>query len=377
MKRPRRYLFDLSHPAHYLLFKNLAKALKNRGDQVLIAVKQKDVLIDLVKADPDLRDHMAVKSTVEKPKGLVADLQWLVVSDLKVLGLCLSFRPDVLLTTTFSAIHAAFLLRKPGFYFTEDDFAHIHKVIRIVDPFARALLCPISCGPDRFARKTVQYKGYQELNYLHPDVFTPDPSVRDALKPPYLLVRLADLRAHHDHGRQGMTDDFVKTLLKRYGENHRIYLTAERGLPQDLLTHRFPLPPEKMHSALAYADLVIGDSATLMAEAAVLGTPAVYTGYFVGQRGYLNELEHDFGLLWGIPDYDYPAMLEQIDRLLTMPDRIGHFAQKRDEMLQKRFNPTPFYLWFIDNFPNSLATMRQNPDHDLDVMTGAEGDDHR
>lgn len=95
-----KYLFDLSHPAHFHLFKNMARSLLHRGDKVVFAVKQKDVLIDLVKADPDFHKSVYVKTEVEKAKGLLADLSWLVINDLTVLKLCRQYKPDAIFTTT-------------------------------------------------------------------------------------------------------------------------------------------------------------------------------------------------------------------------------------------------------------------------------------
>ena len=55
-----------------------------------------------------------------------------------------------------------------------------------------------------------------------------------------------------------------------------------------------------MHHALYFAEMFIGDSQTMTAEAAVLGTPALRLNNFVGKLGYLNELERKFNLTYGL-----------------------------------------------------------------------------
>jgi predicted glycosyltransferase len=358
-----RYIFELSHPAHFHLFRNLAVCLHDRGDKVLFAAKQKDVLLDLLTADPVFADKVFVKSDKEKSKGLFADLHWLAESDMKMLSLCSRFNPDMILTTTFSGIHAGKLLSIPRFFFTEDDYMRVHKLIHLVNPFASASFCPVSCPIGQFTNKVFQYHGYQELAYLNPDVFKPNPEAVSSLEKPYILLRLADLRAHHDIGRQGLSDDFVRSLIQRYP--YTFYISAERALPPDLEPLRLPLHPTKVHTVLQNAELVVGDSATMIAEAAVLGTPAVYTGYFVGDRGYLNELENPYQLLWGIKDYNYTALLAKIDEIIAVPDFKKEAAIRRDNMLKERHDPTPFFLWFIDHYPESVKTMTQHPDYDL------------
>jgi predicted glycosyltransferase len=46
--------------------------------------------------------------------------------------------------------------------------------------------------------------------------------------------------------------------------------------------------------------MYIGDSQTMTAEAAVLGTPAIRFNDFVGELSYLEELEYTFDLTYGI-----------------------------------------------------------------------------
>ena len=44
-----KILFDLGHPAHYHLVKNLAKKLEDSGNKIYFSIQKKDVLEELIK----------------------------------------------------------------------------------------------------------------------------------------------------------------------------------------------------------------------------------------------------------------------------------------------------------------------------------------
>ena len=99
-----------------------------------------------------------------------------------------------------------------------------------------------------------------------------------------------------------------------------------------------------MHHALAAADFYLGDSQTMTAEAAVLGTPAFRINDFVGRISYLRELE-EYGLAFGFRPAEEAAALAAVDRVLAMPDRRAVFAARRGKMLAERIDPVP---WFVE-----------------------------
>ena len=112
-----------------------------------------------------------------------------------------------------------------------------------------------------------------------------------------------------------------------------------------------------MHHALYYADMYLGDSQTMTAEAAVLGTPALRFNDFVGKLGYLEELEHRYGLTYGIKTSEPGKLFEKIDELLKMKDRKQEWQQRRQEMLKDKIDVTAFLVWFIENYPDSVEIM--------------------
>src|SRR5690606_13332766 len=109
------------------------------------------------------------------------------------------------------------------------------------------------------------------------------------------------------------------------------------------------------------ASLYIGDSQTMAAEAAVLGTPSIRFNDFVGKLGYLEELEHKYGLTYGIKTSEPEKLLAKIDELLSFPHIKDEWAKRRDKMLSEKIDVTAFMVWFIENYPASVKVMRENP----------------
>lgn len=104
---------------------------------------------------------------------------------------------------------------------------------------------------------------------------------------------------------------------------------------------------------LAFASLIISDSQSLSVEAAILGIPSIRINGFVGRISVLEELEHRYGLTYGIHPSDKNAIITKIQELLSDPDLPKTFRKKKDQMLQDKINVHDFFVWFLDNFPDS------------------------
>ena len=73
-------------------------------------------------------------------------------------------------------------------------------------------------------------------------------------------------------------------------------------MPDDLIKYKLPTPASSIHDVLSSADLYIGDSQTMAAEAALLGTPAIRSNSFVGPNDMSNfkVLQEQYGLLYNV-----------------------------------------------------------------------------
>ena len=97
-------------------------------------------------------------------------------------------------------------------------------------------------------------------------------------------------------------------------------------------------------------------------EAALLGTPSIRFNDFAGKISVLEELEHKYGLTYGIPSSQPDRLYSTVRELLSMPSVRGEFQARRQVMLSEKIDVTAFFTWFIENYPESRRIMKENPD---------------
>ena len=93
--------------------------------------------------------------------------------------------------------------------------------------------------------------------------------------------------------------EIVQTL-ERHG---RVLISSDGILPKDLESFRINLPAYRLHDLLYYAQLVVSEGATMATEAAVLGTPAVYSSPMAPKLGNFLELMNRYQLVYSSQDY--------------------------------------------------------------------------
>jgi len=99
----------------------------------------------------------------------------------------------------------------------------------------------------------------------------------------------------------------------------------------------------------------------MTAEAAVLGIPSIRFNDFVGKLGYLEELEHKYKLTYGIKTSEPEKLFCTIDELLKIHDIKSEWQKRRMKMLSEKIDVTAFFVWFIENYPNSVKITKENP----------------
>ena len=130
----------------------------------------------------------------------------------------------------------------------------------------------------------------------------------------------------------------------------RVLITSERPLDAGLEPYRIAINPLDIHHVMAYADLYLGDSQTMAAEAGVLGVPYVRFNDFVGKIGYLKELEEKYQLGFGITPDREADLYATVQSLLDMPDRKAVFESRRQRMLGEKINFATFLTDFIEHY---------------------------
>lgn len=356
-----KLLFFLHHPAHFHLFRNTIDGLRDRGNEIIIVSVKKDILERLLEEEG--LEHINVLPRGRggsRPAMALA----LLLMDLRLLKICLSRKPDLLIGTSTEITHVGGLLSIPNIMINEDDVEAVPLVGHLAYRFARHILTPEGCGVGEWEKKTLRYPGFHELAYLHPDHFKADigklSGVMDA-DSPYFIIRFAKLTAHHDEGKKGISTELARKIIDKLSPHGRIYISSERPLEREFETYGIAINPMHIHHVLYFAQLYIGDSQTMAAEAAVLGTPSLRFNDFVGRLAYLEELEHEYGLTYGVKTSEPDRLLEKIDDILAMEDRKDVWKQRREKMLRDKINVAEFFIWLFENYPGSVEMIRDDP----------------
>jgi predicted glycosyltransferase len=358
-----KLLFHLGHPAHFHLFKNVIAEIRKNGHQIIILIKKKDVLEDLLNESgldyqnilPDGRKDSKIGIAIGQIK-----------QDLQMLKFCIRKKVDLLVGTSVAISHVGKILSIPSLNVNEDDAEIVPLYAKLAYPWASIILTPEVCSVGKWSTKKIGYNGYHELAYLHPNHFSPQKRIAEKYMPAgekYFVIRFAKLKAHHDTGVKGIDISIAQKLIEILSKQGRVYITSERILEPELEKFRISINPVDMHHILAFAELYIGDSQTMAAEAGVLGTPFIRFNDFVGRIGYLNELENEYQLGFGIKPANPDLLLKTTKELLEVKNRKEIFQERRQKMLMDKIDYAKFLSWFIESYPQSVEIIKETPEY--------------
>lgn len=334
-----RILIDILHPAHVHVFKHFREEMISRGHQVLITAREKDVAVGLL--EEYKIPHEVISSQQRGRLGLAGEL---IVRSKRLYSIARRFKPTVMTGIMGPAIApVGKLMRVPTAVFYDTEIAT--QTNRFVYPLVTWV-----CTPDSYAGPVngnhVTYPGYHELAYLHPDRFTPDPAALAdfGLDAPFVLMRFVSWEASHDAGHSSLDLDAKLELVDRLSAHARVVISSEAELPDELEGLRLRGPVSKIHHVLGGADLVVGDSGTVVSEAAVLGTPAVLISP-------LRAGVHDDQALYGLLQRFEPEDVERTWAAIAgyLNDGPPHGAL--DKLLADKVDLTS---WMIDFFEGEV-----------------------
>ncbi|MDO4826822.1 MAG: DUF354 domain-containing protein [Bacteroidia bacterium] len=357
-----RILVDIGHPGHVHLLKNVAKNLEKDGHTVFYSVR------DIPVAKRLMDTYGMPYYDLGRKSDSIMGKAWTVIGqDVKLLRFVIKHKIDIGLSSGIALSHVSRLTRMKSFVFDDDDDEVEPFVVKYCHPFSDVVLSPSVLTGHRKTGKAVFYAGYHELAYLHPNVFSPDRSVLDRLGikegEKFFVLRFVALKGHHDIGNKGLSFEQKMTLVNILKENGRVIITAERQLEPDLEPYRLAVPAEDMHSVLAYASLYIGDSQTMTSEAAVLGVPALRCNTFCGRISYLSEEEHKYDLTYAYTPDQFENLIAKLTELLENSSLKEEWSMKRQRLLSDKIDVSAFFTWFIENYPESVRIMSENPDY--------------
>jgi len=327
-----KVLIDIGHPAEVHYFKNLISGLSEKNHSVAVFARDKEVTFDL------LNEYNI--PFIDKGKGGTGFFDRIVyaVKSLKVISAKMrSFKPDLCIShaSPYLALAAA-RYKVPHVMFNDTERAALFK-------FVVSWCKPAVYSPDAFLRKDIPglklLPSYMELAYLHPDIFKPDNSVKKITGDTYILLRFVANKATHDIGINHLDPAYKRGLVNSFSHYGNVWISSEGPLPGDLERYRLTLPPGKMHDVIAHASLLVGDSATMSTEAAVLGVPSVFIND--NRWGYIKELDQKFGLVHHFKNNE-AGRKQALDKSISILDTSNRepYVSAREHLLREKKNMT-------------------------------------
>lgn len=357
-----RVLIDIGHPAHVHLLKYVAKNLVADGHKVFFSVRD----IPVAKRLMDIYG-MEYVDLGGKKDSIFGKAETVLHQDRLLLHFVRKNKIDFGLSSGIVLPHVSLLSRMKAFKFDDDDDFVEPLVVRFGHPFSDVVFTP-----DSISRKTkhaLYYAGTHELAYLHPNHFCPDESVleRAGLQKGerFFIMRFVAFKGHHDVGQGGLSLEQKRSLIELMKPFGRVLITSEREEVPEFEQYRVPVPPEDIHSLMAYASLFVGDSQTMTSEAAILGVPAVKCNTFAGKLSVPNELQDKYGLCYSYQPEDFDQFYDKVKLLLESKATQEEWRVKRARFLADKIDVSAFFTWFIENYPQSKEVIRKDPAYQL------------
>ena len=344
VSRPLRFFVDILHPTDAHFFHHFIVEMRRRGHEFLVASREKECAVDLL--DRFDIPHVVASRQARGAPGLVAEFARRFAFTAKAAQ---HFDPDYLLGLWGPVIAPASRLmrgRSVVFYDNEDPRKVNAAVYRTCDVF-----CSPRCYRDDAGSHHVRYPGYQQLAYLHPERFRPEP---ERLAPYGLggderlfLVRFVSWESAHDIGQRGFSPAGKRELVEILSRHGRVVISSEGALPPDLERFRLRTPVDAIFDVLSAADMIVGESSSMSAEAAVLGTHAVFVSST--RRGFCDDIEARYGLVHTFTQREEREALARVDALLELPDLKTDAMARRQRLLAEHEDITD---WLVDFFEN-------------------------
>lgn len=331
-----KFLIDINHPAHVHFFRHPIRLLRDRGHEVVVTSRVKEMAVPLL-------DELGISHQVLSSLGsggiLGLGLE-LLQRDAALHRVVRRERPQAMAAIggTFIA-HVGITTRVPSLVFYDTENARLQNAITY--PFASLVLVP-RCYRGWLPRRSCRYDGYHELSYLHPNRFSPslETAARNGLDPQRenFFIRTVSWQANHDVGENGWSARLLVELTQFLAARGKVHISSEKPLPEELAGFAYGGKASEVHHVMAYSRLYVGESATMASECAVLGVPAIYaaeTG-----RGYTDEQEVRYGLVANLRSIDRNSLLARIEQMLAQPREV--WRQRRALLLEETIDVAVF-----------------------------------
>lgn len=344
-----RLLFDILHPTHVHVFRNAIGELERRGHAVHITMRAKDVAQEL------LEQHGLSYELISRQRsGLGLGVEF-AERGVRLWRSVERFRPDFLVGCMGPSIAPVGRLQRAigrgrarvvVFYDTEMAALTNSFVYPLAD-----YVCTADSYHGRVRGNHLTYPSYQQLAYLHPRRFTPDPELVKAagIDPAsrYFAVRFVAYEASHDVGVQSIPLAKKLALIEALSKHGRVLVSSEKPLPRELESYALRVPASRLHHVLAYASLLVGESATMASEAACLGVTAVYVSPH--GRGYIEDQERRYGLVHNFTGARFASdWVTHVEELAADAGTAARARQAHARLLAEKIDLTEWIVGLLE-----------------------------
>ena len=351
--RDKRIFFDLNHPADFHFFKNLFHWLQQHGYSIRIMARKKECLQDLLKYHKFsfINRGAGSHSLVGKYLYGIYILAILVIHLLR-------FRPGVTISLSSPyLVVASKLLGIKGITYDDTDYnPRLLPILKRSD----VILTPATY-PYAFHNTHIRIQSFKELAYLHPAYFTHEKKGNG------VFFRLTRTDSVHHISKSNFNTSLIADKINSISRHHLTYFSSETGMIENISQEVRNADKFNIHDNLKNCRVFWGNSATMAAEAAILGIPAVFVG--TEKYSYIEELEA-YGLLCHYFPDQVEISFNKLEELIEESGADDQFEYYRQKLLKDKIDITGFMIWLIENFPDSIRTMKDNPETQFRFRSG-------
>ena len=165
----------------------------------------------------------------------------------------------------------------------------------------------------------------------------------------YVVLRLVSWDASHDIGQKGFRRDTLIKLINEVKKHARVFISAENKVPKIFKKYQLSINPTEIHDVLSFADLFIGEGATMASECAIMGTPSIYINSL--SAGTLEDQEKK-GILTTFNSSN--GLIKKSRDILMNPKAKKEIKQKSIDLFNKKIDINVFFYWLISGYPKSI-----------------------
>ncbi|MEI6346984.1 MAG: DUF354 domain-containing protein [Bacteroidota bacterium] len=355
-----KILIDINHPAHVHYFKNFIKIMESKGHTFVITNRNSKIINQLL--DKYQISHITRNIRPTK-KSFFYTAKYLIGIIYACIKASLKEKPEMYVGFgSFPCTFTAFLFRKPVILL--DDTEHNNASHSLNKPFQPIVLTPFYYKKE-LGTTQIYFNAYVEQLYLHSHYYQTKSTVLEELnliETEYALVRFIAYDARHDSKVKPISEEFKKQIVLEISKKMKVIVSLESDNADEFYKpYQVFISPEKMHDIIANASFFVTEGATMASEAGILGVPYIY----------INPLQEVGNVIAQVNSYPEIASqtIDESNVMILLREKLDNSISTetknkiRNQIESSTINPTQLLVWFVENYPESVQTLKDNSDY--------------